>query len=363
MAAVIKAQAVDDPLLLPFFEAQADTPMEALALDQLMGIALPVIEENLGKYHLRSLQQGYLWSEEDARNEICAIIVNRVRRRKLRPDSKPITDFRAYTAVVTHNFCHFLLSQKNTERAKLKRDLRYLFAHCPELARWKGAHTTALCGFAAWKRHPDPAEGVETEQLSQIIRHRLVALDFPIQEPGQLELRELVTSIFRAVNAPLAWKELVRHVARIQRVSRTESREISFEEWLAESQHPLDEQNILDVAVEKRELIKLIWAEINLLPRRQAQALLLGMRSEQGRSPLVLFEQMGVATVEEIAQALEITTSQLKAILTGRALKDAEIARHFHLTRQQIINLRSSARKRLERRLEKNLLGKAVGWQ
>ena len=58
-----------------------------------------------------------------------------------------------------------------------------------------------------------------------------------------------------------------------------------------------------------------------------------------------------IARFDEIADALEMTRSELASIWRGLPIDDATIAKRFGITRQQVINLRKSARTRLSRRL------------
>jgi hypothetical protein len=57
-----------------------------------------------------------------------------------------------------------------------------------------------------------------------------------------------------------------------------------------------------------------------------------------------------VASFEDLASALDITTDDLASLWNGLPLDDLTIAARLGVTRQQVINLRKSARERLERR-------------
>lgn len=66
---------------------------------------------------------------------------------------------------------------------------------------------------------------------------------------------------------------------------------------------------------------------------------------------LWVFPMSGVASLREIAMVLEIAPEELAALWQELPLDDATIARRLACTRQQVINLRISARKRLANRL------------
>jgi hypothetical protein len=103
--------------------------------------------------------------------------------------------------------------------------------------------------------------------------------------------------------------------------------------------------------LEHREYLGRLWEEVCQLPVRQRVALLLNLCDEQGRGVVVLLPRTGTASIREIAAALEIPPLEFAAMWAGLPLDDAHIAERLGLSRQQVINLRKSARDRLCRRL------------
>jgi len=106
------------------------------------------------------------------------------------------------------------------------------------------------------------------------------------------------------------------------------------------------------VQVEKRIFLERLWQEVRELPRAQRVALLLNLREADGGGCLALFPATGVATLRQIADALELSAEQFAELWPQLPLDDATIGRLLELTRQQVINLRKSARERLARRLK-----------
>jgi hypothetical protein len=80
-------------------------------------------------------------------------------------------------------------------------------------------------------------------------------------------------------------------------------------------------------------------------------ALLLGLRDEHGSAIVSLLILLRIATFDELAAAVELSPEALTAIWDQLPLADMVIAGRLGLTRQQVINLRKSARERLGRRL------------
>lgn len=100
-----------------------------------------------------------------------------------------------------------------------------------------------------------------------------------------------------------------------------------------------------------RSSLRALWVEIRQLPERQRAALLLGLRDDTGRSVLFLLPATGTASIREIAAALGWSAERLAGLWNDLPLNDHRIADLLSASRQQIINLRKSARERLGRRM------------
>ena len=94
-----------------------------------------------------------------------------------------------------------------------------------------------------------------------------------------------------------------------------------------------------------------LWSEICELPENQRAALLLNLKDSQGGGGVSLFQMTRVAAVPQIAQALCIAPEELAHMWAELPLDDLTIANRLGVTRQQVINLRKSARERLARRM------------
>jgi hypothetical protein len=91
---------------------------------------------------------------------------------------------------------------------------------------------------------------------------------------------------------------------------------------------------------------------VRQLPRRQRAALLLNLRNPNGVNVITLFPATGVATVEQIAEALEMTCEEFEKLWGALPMDDLSIAEYLGATRQQVINLRKNAREKLMRRIQ-----------
>jgi DNA-directed RNA polymerase specialized sigma24 family protein len=113
----------------------------------------------------------------------------------------------------------------------------------------------------------------------------------------------------------------------------------------------IDETSSIESSLVHRSALVEVWREIALLPPRQRIALLLGLRDETGSPIASLLILLRIATFDDLAVAVELTSGQLAAIWDQLPLPDSAIAERLDLSRQQVINLRKSARERLARRL------------
>jgi hypothetical protein len=112
---------------------------------------------------------------------------------------------------------------------------------------------------------------------------------------------------------------------------------------------PPDPVPTADVRLELRQRLDRLWPEILLLPARHRCALLLSARDANGAA-LCLMVDLGVAAFREVAGALEMSAQELSELWNRLPLDDLEIAARLGLDRQQVINLRATARERLARR-------------
>ena len=78
----------------------------------------------------------------------------------------------------------------------------------------------------------------------------------------------------------------------------------------------------------------------------------MNLRDEDQRGAVQLFPLTGVASIRQIADTLLVPHDEFSEMWNDLPLDDESIAARMGATRQQVINLRKSARERLERRLK-----------
>jgi RNA polymerase sigma factor (sigma-70 family) len=103
---------------------------------------------------------------------------------------------------------------------------------------------------------------------------------------------------------------------------------------------------------ERQEHMARLWSEIAILRPLQRAALLLNLRDHLGKNALLLFLLLAIADFDALAEAVGMGADELTQIWNDLPLDDLTIAARLGVTRQQVINLRKSARERLSRRLQ-----------
>jgi DNA-directed RNA polymerase specialized sigma24 family protein len=102
-----------------------------------------------------------------------------------------------------------------------------------------------------------------------------------------------------------------------------------------------------------REALEALWREVIALPVNQRVSLLLNLRDPEGGSALHALPATGVVAMGAVAAALELDERVLATLWDDLPLDDLTIGERLGVTRQQVINLRKSARARLARRTER----------
>ena len=339
-----------DPSLLPFLAAD-DAREEAAALARLNAEQIePIVRRGvgykLGFYRPRDNGNTHRLEFDEIYNDIQVRLLMRLRALKQDPAQNQIANLRGYVATVTRNTCDEYLRQKYPLRRSLKDRVRHHLHSHSEFVLWEDADHGWVVGLAGW--HNGPGEFGDQPVVSQL-RERLQensqTIDFQ-----RLPLNELLTTIFAVANTPLDLDQLTALVAELWAIE-----DLPAETLDANTSAALDSKFGGDsdpvTIIEQRQLLQVLWSEICRLPRRQRVALLLNLRNPQGINIITLLPLTGIATFEEIAHALEIPAGEFETIWAKLPLDDLSIAKFLGATRQQVINLRKTARERLLRRI------------
>ncbi len=259
-------------------------------------------------------------------------------------ERQPVRNLSGYAAVTAYNACNEYFRARKPAWLSLTMKLRYAMTHSPRLALWDSEDGQEVCGFARL-RGSEPA--TDTPSLSELRRRLRESA-----EPSRLRAPELAEAILGASGAPLLFDAMVEIAAdwsglkeaQVQPLEQSSGEESNRWERLQDTQ-PTAETKLIGRAYMAR-----LWQEICDLPVPHRKALLLNLNDGAG-GEIQLFVHLGVATLEQMANALEMKVMDFAKLWNELPLDDTRIARELGMSRQDVVNRRSAARKRLARRM------------
>ncbi len=341
-----------DDILLPLVEAgdadEADTRLATVLAEHAAPVIRGVVKNKL-RVSL-SPADGSAANQDalEIASDVQAALVTELRRLRSAESREPISDFRGYVAVLAFHACYRYLRRRNPERHSLKSKIRYLLSHAQGFALWQDANGAWLCDMAARRRAATEVGRSRPgdEALSARLLERL-------PDPASTELADLLAAILDEAAGAIELDEVVSFVAALQGIRPlNEQGEGDTEGEDRRREELADPRADVAAEVNHRLYLEHLWREIADLPPRQRLALLLNLRDAQGRDVIALLPITGVATLRQIAEVIGIPAEEFAALWSDLPLDDARIAERLGVTRQQVINLRKSARERLMRRMK-----------
>lgn len=335
----VKIDVLLEPLLIEANDEQANE-----ILSQLITVhAEPVIKGIIRfKLRLNSHRETQRADADDLHQEVILQLVTQLQRFRKLPDGHPISDVRGMAAIIAHRTCSRWMRRQFPERHALKNRLNYLLTHQRGFGLWQEDGGTLVAGFAVWQQQKKKVQLLDVEKLPNDIR--------ALKSRKAQEVAEVVAAIFNHAGGPIEFDELVSTVAELQGMSEQPAESLAEDEGAGIE--PVATEPNPEWKIEKRMFLQRLWEELQQLPLNQRAALLLNLKDASGRGCITLFPATGIATVRQIAQALEIGAEKFAEVWNELPLEDTKIAELLNLTRQQVINARKSGRERLARRLK-----------
>jgi len=296
---------------VPIYGSDAATVSDA-AVTELIAAAQPHVAAILSRY------RGLLAPE--VLDDVGSTVMLRIVRRLRSAANEPIASFEDFVATITFNCVNDVLRDRAPERTQLKDRVRRMLVRSERLASWHLRDGIAA-GFIEWRGRP-------VQELRT---------DVPLDRD---DLEGAVIALLEANGGPLRLDAIVDALVTAWGVADVDAVPI----------HGIEIAAAADDA-EARDELRLVLREIGELRLPQRQVLLLNLRDHNGASAIELFVLLGIATIDEIAAALEMKAEALATLWNSLPLDDNTIAARLGMTRQQVINLRRTARERLARRL------------
>jgi DNA-directed RNA polymerase specialized sigma24 family protein len=313
----------------PFVRA-TEAPVEQERLgDLMMADAEPIIRRAVSR------RLAGLWDDvDDVCSEARLELLLHLRRRQSDPAAASIDDFPAYVTTIATNACNHYFRRRRPGRARLRRQALYLLRQEPVFLLSQAPDGRTWCGLKASPARSRIADERALQQLAHDVE-------------GDRNLVTVLERILDAAGGAIEFEALVKIVAQVWHIppdpvdasAAVDMNEIPAPGLAGES------------AIDDRRFAERLWEEIRQLPRAQRVALLLNLRDGRGNSALSLFPVAGIAAFSDVARVLEISEADLSAIWVELPYDDNRIGRLLGCARQQVINLRMAAKKRLNTRL------------
>jgi RNA polymerase sigma factor (sigma-70 family) len=348
-----------DPLLEPLLLSDGDQRADEI-LSQLIALHVePVIKRIISyKLHLNCHQNIGQTDAGDIYQEAIVQLLEALHHLREQPHANPVSDLRGLASVIAHRACSRWMRLRFPERHAFKNRLYYLLTRQRGFALWQNENRKLVAGFAVWQGEKISAPDGRLERLSDneelLARIRLLKNGRQTGQTGQTghdSWGGTLAAIFDYLGRPVEFDKLVGTLAAL----------LQFEDRPLESIEQITDALGFEASaaepdaawqVEKRIFLQRLWDEIRLLPPNQRAALLFNLRDTEGGGGIALFPALRIATLHQLAEALEMSAEKLAGMWNELPLEDLRIAELLQLTRQQVINLRKAARKRLTRRLQ-----------
>ena len=326
-----------DPRIAEFVAARSDADAHRLLQRMLEEAAAPVIARVLQRTGAHSGDVADLTSA--TREELIARLLT------LRENSSatPIRNFRGYVGAVAYSVWAQQLRAAHPARATLLNRLRYLLENRTAqqgFALWTDNAGEQWAGFTRWREQPHSARLTPKMQWLAADPARAAREAMGAQHWPGLNLAELLAGLFAWLDEPIEFKALLDALAVLLDVSdASASRDSASSDGVADEAASTELSP--DDALKWQEYLRWLWQTLNVLSLPQRTAFLLHS------DVTIELNFRGVASLRQIAGALEMSPAEFAEIWTRLPLEDLAIAAHLGRERQQVINLRRIARDRL----------------
>ena len=343
-------QSAQEPeILLDRWVREHDAVRARLLLENLVSHHAEPVVRRIVQYKLQSASASRDGAArhadiDDVTGTALYSLLARLDRIKSGDGEPPLRNFTGYAATVAYNACNEYFRARMPAWVRLSMKLRYLAAHASKFAVWELEDSREAFGLAR-----DRARPAATDLVA--LRERCLGFRLD-QNHGRLSLGELVEAVLSQARAPLIFEDLVDIVAECSGLQ--EARVQSLDQNRRESEpgwEPADVQPPAEARLGDRQYIAYLWKEICSLPLEHRKALLFNLQDSAG-GDIQLFDFLGIATISQIAAAVEMEPLVFAELWKRLPLDDGWIAQHLGLSRQDVANRRSSARKRLARKMK-----------
>jgi len=337
-----------DDMLASFLAAKSEAISDDFLRTLIDEHAEPIIKKILRSKLRVSLNGRGTQQNQDAleiAGDLRASIISTLRALRENPNQTAIASFSDFVALKTYSACADYFREQHPQRWRLKSLLRRRLRQNPRFALWQAEDKRWYAGFSGrgengFQAEEHSAPGPFTHSMDGKLRDAQKTSD------------EFLSVLFARSGRPLVFDEVVRIAAETWHIHDPPTESIDTD--LSEKDHPFRSlEPRVDLALEQRLFFEQVWREVCQLPLLQRAALLLNLRDSRDGGVISFLPFLGVASKEELARLMEMPYEDFQKLWSELPLDDSRIAQLFGITRQQVINLRKTARERLTRRMRK----------
>ena len=335
-----------DSMLGPFLAAKSESTSDDLLRAIIDEHAEPIIKKILrGKLRVSLNERGTQQNQDalEIAGDLRATIISTLRALRQNPNQTAIASFPDFVAIKTYSACVDYFREKHPQRWRLKSLLRRRLRQNPRFALWQAEDRRWYAGFS--ERQEIGAEEPDAfDSASHPTEGKL--------SDAQLKSDEFLGDLFERSGGPIVFDEVVKIAAETWHIHDAPIE--SIDTGRAERVHEFaSAEPRVDLSLEQRLFFEQVWLELCQLPVLQRAALLLNLRDSRDGGVISFLPFFGIASKEELARLLEMPYADFLKLWNELPLDDSRIAQMFGITRQQVINLRKTARERLARRMRK----------
>jgi hypothetical protein len=277
--------------------------------------------------------------------DLRASIISTLRALRQNPNKAAIASFSDFVAIKTYSACADYFREQHPQRWRLKTLLRRRLRQNPRFALWQAEDKR---WYASFSRGQESGSEAEEPDTAEPVTH---STDGKLSD-AQIKSDQFLSVLFERSGRPIGFNEVVRIAAETWHIHDPPTESIDTGGSERDDQFTSSEPRV-DLALEQRLFFEQVWREVCQLPVLQRAALLLNLRDSRDGGVISFLPFLGVASKEELARLLEMTYADFQRVWNELPLDDSRIAQMFGITRQQVINLRKTARERLARRMRK----------
>ncbi|HKP47789.1 MAG TPA: hypothetical protein VJT50_14410 [Pyrinomonadaceae bacterium] len=343
-----------DSILVPFLTAKSESISDELLRAIIDEIAEPIIKRILRSKLRVSLNGRGTQQNQDAleiAGDLRATLVSTLRALRQNPNKAAIVSFPDFVAIKTYSACADYFREKHPQRWRLKTLLRRRLRQNPRFALWQAEDKRWYAGFGGRLSEPPGVAGGPMAPSPPATAGGSDKANGKLSN-AQIKSDEFLVALFERSGKPIDFDEVVKLAAETWHIHDPPTESIDTGSSEIDHQFSSSEPRI-DLALEQRLFFEQVWSEVCQLPVLQRAALLLNLRDSRDGGVISFLPFLGVASKEELARLLEIPYEDFEKLWSELPLDDLRIAQMLGITRQQVINLRKTARERLARRMRK----------